>query len=60
MASSCITITNHSPDDMEFISIQDDSVAEEHRKKVLTINAGESFVIFTDRVVSLLWEKKKK
>jgi hypothetical protein len=60
MASNCITIINHTTEEMEFITLQDNLVAEEHRKKVLTVGAGESFVIFIDRVETILWEKKKK
>lgn len=53
-----VTITNNGAKAIEITTIQDDSVAESNRTKKHTIASKEYLVLFTDRVVSLSWEKQ--
>lgn len=57
MIAESITLTNNSTKTIQIITTQDDLSLPSDRKKVLTIPPKESFVIFTERVESLLWEK---
>lgn len=57
MIAESITLTNNSTKTIQIITTQDNLCLPSDRKKVLTIPPKESFVIFTERVESLLWEK---
>ena len=60
MSSNSITITNHTNKTIEITTIQDALVAEGDRKKKYTIDPKDTYVIFTDRVEALSWEKSKQ
>lgn len=59
MVDNSISITNHSKDTIEIISIQDDSVIDADRQKTYTIHPKDSYVFFLDRVENLQWKKSK-
>lgn len=59
MTSESITVTNHTKKSIQFITVQDSMVAEADRKKTYHIDPQDSLVLFTDRVVSLNWERNK-
>ena len=60
MTSDSITIVNNSSEFIEVTSVADYSVVQNDRVKKHTIGPKESFVFFTDRIVSLQWEKPSK
>lgn len=59
MPKDAIVISNHTDKELELTTIQDSSVADGDRKKTIVITPKESYVIFTDRVESIIWNKKK-
>jgi hypothetical protein len=54
-----ITITNHTDSTIELETVQDKLTVPEHRNTKHTIGPKEYLVLFTDRIVSLHWEKNK-
>lgn len=58
--SESITVTNHTKKPIQFVTVQDSSVASGDRKKIHTIDPNDSLVLFTDRVEALQWEKNSK
>lgn len=55
-----ITISNHTAEAIDIVTTQDDTVDESHRVTRLKIDPKDTFVIFTDRVSTIVWEKPKQ
>ena len=59
MSSDSITITNNTKVAIDIVILQDSSVATTDRIKKHTIIPNEYFVVFTNKIQTLSWEKPK-
>lgn len=58
-AAGSIVISNYTGKPIDITCVQDAAVAEGDRKITHTIHPNDSYVLFTNRVEALSWEKQK-
>lgn len=54
-----IVITNYTDAPIDITSVQDNSVAQGDRKKIHTVSPRDSYVIFTNKIEAISWERSK-